>query len=139
MIGVLPFLDGTPEPGALYDGHIRLELSPNPKLRPFPMLLDTGAAQTVMSPRWASTYAARAGGHVRLDQPGEIVHELSLVNLTEVTDVAITNLTLGEQARATRVFPDGSFDGLVRLQSGENRIRVTTRGDAGGEAVEESD
>jgi hypothetical protein len=107
VIGVLPFLDGAPEPGALYDGHIRLELSPNPKLRPFPMLLDTGAAQTVMSPRWASTYAARAGGHVRLDQPGEIVHELSLVNLTEVTDVAISNLTLGEQARATRVFPDG--------------------------------
>ncbi len=77
------------------------------------------------------------GGHVRLDQPGEIVHELSLVNLTEVTDIAITNLTLGEPARATRVFPDGSFDGLVPLQPGENRIRVTARGDAGGEAVEE--
>jgi hypothetical protein len=76
------------------------------------------------------------GGHVRLDQPGEIVYELALVNLTEVTDVAIRNLTLEQDARATRIFPDGSFDGLVPLARGENRIRVTARGDAGGEAVE---
>lgn len=77
------------------------------------------------------------GGHVRLDQPGEIVHELALVNLTEVGEIAIRNLTLDQDARATRVFPDGSFDALVPLREGENRIRVTARGDAGGEAVEE--
>ena len=72
------------------------------------------------------------GGHVRLEDPAEIVHELARVNLTEVTAIAIRNETAGMPARATRVFPDGSFDGLVPLEPGTNRVVVTAHGDAGG-------
>jgi len=72
---------------------------------------------------------------VRLDRPGEVVHELALINLTEVTEISIHNLSTNRSARAPRVFPDGSFDALVPLQPGENQIQVSARGDAGGEAV----
>jgi predicted aspartyl protease len=77
------------------------------------------------------------GGHVRLDRPGEVVHELALINLTEVTEISIHNLSNGRTARALRVFPDGSFDALVPLQPGENQIQVSARGNEGGEAVAE--
>ncbi len=72
------------------------------------------------------------GGHVRLEDPAEIVHELARVNLTGVTAIEIHNETAGKAARATRVFPDGSFDGLVPLEPGTNRVVVTAHGDAGG-------
>ena len=72
------------------------------------------------------------GGHVRLEDPAEVVHELARVNLTEVTAIEIHNETSGKAARATRVFPDGSFDGLVPLEPGTNRVVVTAHGDAGG-------
>ncbi len=39
--------------------------------------------------------------------------------------------------RATRLFPDGSFDGVVGLAPGENRISVTARGPGGIEQVAE--
>ncbi len=72
------------------------------------------------------------GGHVRLEDPAEIVYKLARVNLTEVTAIEIQNETAGKAARATRVFPDGSFDGLVPLEPGTNRVVVTAHGDAGG-------
>jgi Mg-chelatase subunit ChlD/predicted aspartyl protease len=74
------------------------------------------------------------GGHVRLENPAEVVHELARVNLTEVTEIEARNLTRASDARALRRFPDGSFDAFVPLIPGENRIEVTARGDAGGEA-----
>ena len=74
------------------------------------------------------------GGHVRLENPGEVVHELARVNFTEVTEIEARNLTNARKARALRRFPDGSFDALVPLTPGENRVQVTARGDAGGEA-----
>ena len=77
------------------------------------------------------------GGHVRLEQPGEVVHELALINLTDVTRIEIRNMTSGSRARATRVFPDGSFDSLVPLVRGENTIEVTARGEGGGEMTVE--
>ena len=77
------------------------------------------------------------GGHVRLEQPGEVVHELALINLTDVTRIEIRNMTSGSRARATRVFPDGSFDSLVPLVRGENTIEVTARGEGGGETTVE--
>ena len=86
---------------------------------------------------YASLAELSDGGHVRLAQPGQIVYELGFVNLTEVAEILIHNVTHERPARAIRVFPDGSFDGLVPLEPGENRIRVEARGIAGGHAVEE--
>jgi hypothetical protein len=73
------------------------------------------------------------GSHVRLHEPGEILHELPHIDLARVAHIAIENATVGEKARAMRVFPDGSFDGYLRMQPGENRIRVTARGREGEE------
>jgi predicted aspartyl protease len=74
--------------------------------------------------------ATRTGGrYVRLEQPGEILHELPLIDLAGVAGVEIENRTAGAPARAVRLFPDGSFDGFVRLVPGENVIRVTARGE----------
>ena len=42
-----------------------------------------------------------------------------------LSEVRIRNLSNGSEARAPRVFPDGSFDGIVGLVPGENRIEVT--------------
>ncbi|MEE9608802.1 MAG: aspartyl protease family protein [Myxococcota bacterium] len=52
VLADLPFLDQVPGWGSIGDGHIGIDLSPNPE-RPFPMLLDTGAAFSAMTPRYA--------------------------------------------------------------------------------------
>lgn len=82
--------------------------------------------------------AALTGGHYRrLDEPGAIVNELPRVDLAEVAAVEIENATSGTEGRAVRVRPDGSFDGFLLLAPGENRVRVTARGDAGGVRTDE--
>jgi predicted aspartyl protease len=48
----LPFLDEIPNYGKVDAGHIAIDLSPYPTRR-FPLLLDTGAAFSVMTPRYA--------------------------------------------------------------------------------------
>lgn len=82
-------------------------------------------------------YAAIAehtgGRYERLDRPGEIVQELPRIDLARVASLDVRNVTTGAAGRALRVFPDGSFDAFVRLAPGENRLRVTARGDDGGE------
>jgi predicted aspartyl protease len=77
------------------------------------------------------------GSHVRLHEPGDILHELPHIDLARVAHIAIENATVGEEARAIRVFPDGSFDGYLRLQPGDNRIRVTARSRDGEERAVE--
>ena len=46
--------------------------------------------------------------------------------LAGLDSISITNLSMGASARAQRVFADGSFDALVPLEPGENRIEVRT-------------
>jgi predicted aspartyl protease len=82
---------------------------------------------------FARMAAVTGGEHVRVDKPGEIVQELPLIDLAEVADVAIHNVSTDEPGRATRIYPDGSFDGFVKLRPGENRIRVTARAEGGAE------
>lgn len=65
------------------------------------------------------------GRHVPVPAAREIAVELPLVSLSGVSDVEIVNETDGRSARATRIFPDGTFDGLVPLREGENSLRVT--------------
>lgn len=76
--------------------------------------------------------ATVSGGRYRpLPQPAQVVQELPRIDLADVAGIEIANVTTGGAGRAVRVLPDGSFDGVVMLGPGENRIRVTARDDAG--------
>jgi hypothetical protein len=72
------------------------------------------------------------GGHfVAVQKPADVALRLSRLNLTRLAEVVVANATTGELGRATRLFPDGSFDGVVGLVPGENRIAVEARGPGG--------
>ena len=76
--------------------------------------------------------SSRSGGHfVAIQKPADIALRLSRLNLTRLAEVVVANATTGEPGRATRLFPDGSFDGVVGLVPGENRITVAAQGPGG--------
>jgi hypothetical protein len=83
---------------------------------------------------FAQMATVTGGEHLRVAQPGDVVQALPGIDLARVAGVHVLNLTTGEDARAPRVRPDGTFDAYVRLLPGENRLRVTARGAAGGSA-----
>ena len=75
-----------------------------------------------------ASISAQSGGHfVAIQKPADIGMRLARLNLTRRTEVVLANDTTGEPGRATRLFPDGSFDGLVGLEPGENRISIAAR------------
>jgi uncharacterized protein YegL len=85
-----------------------------------------------------ASISSQSGGHfVAIQKPADIALRLSRLNLTRLAEVVVTNATTGEPGRATRLFPDGSFDGVVGLAPGENRISVAARGPGGIEQVAE--
>jgi hypothetical protein len=70
--------------------------------------------------------AATSGGRFeRIEGPGDAIARLRQVDLADLRELRIENLTSGQPARALRTFPDGSFDGFVPLEVGVNRVRVT--------------
>jgi hypothetical protein len=72
--------------------------------------------------------AELSGGRFeKLDRPTEAVARLRTVDFAEVAELAIQNQTTGSAARALRSFSDGSFDALVELAPGPNRVRFTAR------------
>ncbi len=72
--------------------------------------------------------ARGSGGRMqRVESPAEVATVLRRLDLVELAGLEIRNATTGEPARAVRTFPDGSFDGLVRLAEGRNRLRVEAR------------
>jgi hypothetical protein len=82
--------------------------------------------------------SSQSGGQfVAIQKPADIALRLSRLNLTQLAHVILANATTGEPGRATRLFPDGSYDGVVGLTPGENRISVTARGPGGIERVAE--
>jgi hypothetical protein len=85
-----------------------------------------------------ASISSQSGGHfVAIQKPADIALGLSRLNLTRLAEVVVANATTGEPGRATRLFPDGSFDGVVGLAPGENRISVTARGPGGTPQVAE--
>jgi hypothetical protein len=73
-----------------------------------------------------------SGGHfVAIQKPADIALRLSRLNLARLAEVVVANATTGEPGRATRLFPDGSFDGVVGLVPGSNRITVAAEGPGG--------
>lgn len=76
--------------------------------------------------------SAGSGGHfVAVENPSEISLCLSHLQLTRPIRIAVANSTSGEAGRAVRHFSDGSFDGIVSLVPGENRISVEARAPGG--------
>jgi hypothetical protein len=72
--------------------------------------------------------SARSGGHfVAVEKPADIALCLSHLQLTRPTEIVLANRTTGESGRAVRLFLDGSFDGIVGLVPGNNRISVEAR------------
>lgn len=80
---------------------------------------------------YARIASLSGGSYHPLPEPADVVHELPRIDLAEVASVEIANASTGVAGRAVRVLPDGSFDGVVLLAAGENRIRVTARDEAG--------
>jgi hypothetical protein len=62
-----------------------------------------------------------------LHKPAELADYLPQLSLVGLDSVHVRNLSSGETGRAVRLFPDGSFDGYIRVSPGENRLRVTAR------------
>jgi hypothetical protein len=69
--------------------------------------------------------------------PGEVARFVEIVSFAHLEDVRIRNTTSRRVAYATRVGADGSFDALVPLVEGENRLEVRARAEGGAEAVHE--
>jgi hypothetical protein len=70
--------------------------------------------------------AAITGGRFeRIERPGDAIARLRRVDLADLAELRVENRTSGQVARALRVFPDGSFDAFVPLETGPNRLQVT--------------
>ncbi len=83
-----------------------------------------GAKAEAATPVLAKIARATGGRFHRVRMPAEVALELRRLDLVDLAGVQIENLTTGSTGRALRTFPDGSFDGFVKLVAGVNRIRV---------------
>ncbi|MGI9431817.1 MAG: vWA domain-containing protein [Myxococcota bacterium] len=82
--------------------------------------------------------AELSGGRFeKIERPADAVPALRSVDLTDVAELSVENLTTGGEARAVRLFPDGSFDGMVELSEGPNRLRFTALAHNGSRDVAE--
>ena len=77
------------------------------------------------------------GKFLPLDEPGDVIRALAEIRLTGLENVSIENTTTGRPAKLQRVFPDGTFDGMVKLVEGENRLRIRATSVDGEELSEE--
>ena len=67
-----------------------------------------------------------------VEDPSGIIDFVPHMSLSDLESVEIDNLSTSQSARAVRLFPDGTFDGYAPLVSGENLLRITIHGEAGG-------
>jgi hypothetical protein len=77
------------------------------------------------------------GRFEQLARPSDAVARLRALDFAEATELAVVNATTGAPARALRSFPDGSFDALVELAPGANRLRFSARARSGSTEVAE--
>jgi len=72
--------------------------------------------------------AVWSGGRLEtVSRPAMVVARLRQLDLVGMAEVSVVNKTTGVEARALRVFPDGSFDGFVELAKGRNRLRFAAQ------------
>jgi hypothetical protein len=69
--------------------------------------------------------------------PGTLVQLVENVSFAHVQEVEVRNVTSGAVAHGVRVHADGSWDALVPLATGKNRLQVVARTDDGAEAIRE--
>ncbi len=67
--------------------------------------------------------------------PGSLVRFVEEASFAAIEAVEVRNTSTGERAYQVQVHPDGSWDALVPLEEGENRIEVRARSRDGQEAV----
>ncbi len=72
-----------------------------------------------------------AGKLHRVTRPAMIVNRLRELDLVGLVDLEVRNVTTKGEARALRIFPDGSFDGFVELAEGANTLRFRAKGEDG--------
>ncbi len=68
--------------------------------------------------------------------PGGLVSVIEGVSFANIDEVRVRNLTLDQEAHDVRSHADGSFDALVPLETGKNRIEVTAVASDGAEATD---
>jgi hypothetical protein len=72
--------------------------------------------------------AVWSGGRLEtVSRPAMVVARLRQLDLVGMAEVSVVNKTTGVEARALRVFPDGTFDGFVELAQGRNRLRFAAQ------------
>ncbi len=64
-------------------------------------------------------------------RPAELIARLRNLDLARIESLTVRNETTDQPARALRLFPDGSFDGLLGLAPGRNLLRVEARSEDG--------
>jgi hypothetical protein len=80
--------------------------------------------------------AATSGGRFeRIARPADAIARLRRVDLADLAELRIENLTSGQPGRAVRTFPDGRFDAFVPLARGRNQLRVTAVSGDGSQAT----
>ncbi len=90
------------------------------RIYPFAIGREARGAEALLA-----TIASTTGGRASsVSHPSEVLGRLRELDLVDLAGVRIDNRTTGASARALRRFPDGSFDGFLRLAPGPNRIRV---------------
>jgi hypothetical protein len=67
--------------------------------------------------------------------PGRLVRFIEDSSFAHIAEVTVRNLTSGEGAFQARIHADGSWDALVPLREGENRLEVRARSIEGAEAT----
>jgi hypothetical protein len=91
--------------------------------------------EALAGPVAAVELAARTGGYFTpVRNPGDIVQVVEQVRFSNVQSITLKNLSTGETAKHVLTNADGSYAGLVPVQSGLNRIQVTAVADNGARA-----
>lgn len=94
--------------------------------------------EALRGPFTVATMATETGGtFVPIRDPATLPEKLPLLPLSGLEAVRVRNLTTNEDALSTQLRPDGSFDALVRLEPGSNRIEVSASATDGSRARRE--
>jgi hypothetical protein len=94
--------------------------------------------EALTGPFTVETMAEQTGGtFTPVRDPATLPDKLPVVPLSGLEELRVENLTSGSAALATNLRPDGTFDALVRLAPGDNRIRVEARASDGSRARHE--